>query len=226
VCGRSSARSPRATRAAAPRVENIHRIADIVDGYVLRPGDQFDLNGYVGPRDKARGFQEAPQILEGQFVDRVGGGVSQFATTIFNAVFFSGLKDVTHTPHSYYISRYPPGREATVSFPLPDLIFENDSPHGVLIKTSYTSTSITVTFWGTKRFDEVKSITGARTRIRDFGTEYVDRDDCTATDGAEGFDIVVTRVFVDGGREVRREDFKTRYKPEPRFICGKAPRRR
>jgi vancomycin resistance protein YoaR len=209
-----------------PRVENIHRIADIVDGYVLRPGDRFDLNGYVGPRDKARGFKEAPQILEGQFVDRVGGGVSQFATTIFNAVFFSGLKDITHTPHSYYISRYPPGREATVSFPLPDLIFENDSPHGVLIKTSYTGTSITVTFWGTKRYDDVRSITGPRTRLRDFGTEYVDRDDCTATEGEKGFDIVVTRVFEDGGREVKRESFKTRYKPEPRFICGKAPRGR
>ncbi len=208
-----------------PRVENIHRIADIVDGYVLRPGDQFDLNGYVGPRDKARGFKEAPQILEGQFVDRVGGGVSQFATTIFNAVFFSGLKDITHTPHSYYISRYPPGREATVSFPLPDLIFENDSPHGVLVKTSYTGRSITVTFWGTKRYDAVKSITGPRTRLRDFMTEYVDRPDCTATEGEKGFDIVVTRVFVDGGREIKRERFKTRYKPEPRFICGKAPKR-
>ena len=208
-----------------PRVQNIHRIADIVDGYVLRPGDRFDLNGFVGPRDKARGFMEAPQILEGQFVDRVGGGVSQFATTLFNAVFFSGLKDITHTPHSYYISRYPPGREATVSFPLPDLIFENDSPHGVLIKTSYTGTSITVTFWGTRRFDRVKALTGPRTRIRDFGTEYVDREDCTATEGEKGFDIVVTRVFVDGGREIRRERFTTRYKPEPRFICGAAPRR-
>ena len=206
-----------------PRVENIHRIAEIVDGYVLRPGERFDLNDVVGPRDTARGFQSAPQILEGQFVDSVGGGVSQFATTLFNAVFFSGLADVTHTPHSYYISRYPPGREATVSFPLPDLIFENDSPHGVYIDTSFTSRSITVTFWGTERFDEVRSITGPRTRLRDFGTEYVDRDDCTASDGEQGFDIVVTRVFVQGGREARREDFRTRYKPEPNFVCGKEP---
>ena len=208
-----------------PRVENIHRIAEIVDGYVLRPGDRFDLNAVVGPRDEARGFKPAPQILDGQFVDRVGGGVSQFATTLFNAVFFSGLRDVTHTPHSYWISRYPPGREATVSFPKPDLVFENDSPHGVHIDTSYTDTSITVTFWGTKRFDEIRSVTGPRTRLRDFGTEYVQRDDCTATDGEKGFDIVVTRVFVDDGREVRREDFRTRYKPEPRFICGPPPRR-
>ena len=106
-----------------PRVQNIQRIADIVDGHVVLPGEQFDLNDVVGPRDRARGFVEAPQILEGEFVDRVGGGISQFATTLFNAVFFSGLGDVTHSPHSYYFSRYPPGREATVSFPLPDLIF-------------------------------------------------------------------------------------------------------
>ena len=219
VIGTFTSRHP----CCAARVTNIHRMADIVDGYVLRPGDQFDLNGYVGPRDEARGFKPAPMILDGEFRNSVGGGVSQFATTIFNAVFFSGLRDVTHTPHSYYISRYPPGREATVSYPLPDLIFENDSPNGVYIDTSYTDRSITVTFWGTKRYDEVRSVTGPRTRLKDFGKQYVDRPDCTPGSGAKGFDIVVTRVFVDGGKEVKREDFKTRYKPQPQFICGKPP---
>ncbi len=207
-----------------PRVQNIHRIADILDGYVVLPGEEFNLNAVVGPRDEARGFLPAPQILEGEFVDAVGGGISQFATTLFNAVFFSGLQDVTHTPHSYYISRYPPGREATVSFPKPDLIFKNDSPNGVLIDTSHTGTSITVTFWGTKRFDEVKALAGPRTRLRDFETRYVQRPDCTRTAGERGFDIAVTRVFVDGGVEVRREEFQTRYLPEPRFICGPPPR--
>ena len=207
-----------------PRVENIHRIADILDGYVVLPGEEFDLNAVVGPRDEARGFLPAPQILEGEFVDAVGGGISQFATTLFNAVFFSGLQDVTHTPHSYYISRYPPGREATVSFPKPDLIFRNDSPNGVLVDTSYTGTSITVTFWGAKQFDEVKALSGPRTRVRDFETRYVQRPDCTRTAGGKGFDILVTRVFVDGGVEVRREEFQTRYLPEPRLICGAPPR--
>jgi vancomycin resistance protein YoaR len=206
----------------APRVTNIHTIADIVDGYVVLPGETFSLNGVVGKRDTARGFVQAPQILRGQFVKDVGGGVSQFATTIFNAVFFSGLKDVQHTPHSYYISRYPPGRESTVSFPQPDFRFMNDAPTGVLIKTSYTERSITVTFWGTKRY-EIESVTGPRTRVRPFGKEYVDRPDCTAAKGAEGFDIVVTRIFKVGGQVVKREPFKTRYLPEPNFICGKPP---
>ena len=207
----------------APRVTNIHRIADLVDGHVVLPGERFDLNALTGPRDRARGFVDAPQILEGEFVDRIGGGISQFVTTMFNAVFFSGLKDVEHSPHSYYISRYPPGREATISYPEPDFVFENDSPTGVLVSTSYTGTSITVTFWGTKRFEDVRSVTGPRTRLRDFDVQYVQRDDCTATEGEQGFDIVVTREFVQGGRVVRREPFRTRYKPEPKFVCGPPP---
>ena len=81
--------------------------------------------------------------------------MSQFATTMYNATFFAGMEDVEHKPHSYYITRYPEGREATVSTPAPDLKWRNDSPHGVLVTTSYTGTSITVTLWGTKRYDEV-----------------------------------------------------------------------
>jgi vancomycin resistance protein YoaR len=207
----------------APRVKNIHLIADIVDGYVVLPGETFSLNGVVGRRDTARGFVQAPQILRGQFVKDVGGGVSQFATTTFNAVFFSGMKDIEHQPHSYYISRYPPGREATVSFPRPDLRWQDDAPTGVLIKTSYTERSITVTFWGTKRY-EIESESGPRTRVKPFGKEYVDRPDCTASVGADGFDIVVTRVFKDlAGKVLRREPFRTRYLPEPHFICGPPP---
>ncbi|HLZ37030.1 MAG TPA: VanW family protein [Mycobacteriales bacterium] len=202
-----------------PRVQNIHRIADIVDGYVVLPGETFSLNGVVGPRDRARGFVEAPMISDGDFVDSVGGGVSQFATTLFNAVFFAGLKDVEHQPHSYYISRYPAGREATVSYPWPDLKFANDSPYGVLIDTSYTGTSITVSFWSTKRYD-VTSVSGPRTRFRSFGTKHESRPDCHASSGNSGFDIEVWRVFSQGGREVKRETLHTRYLPEPHVICS------
>lgn len=201
-----------------PRVRNIHIMADIVEGAVVLPGETFSLNGYVGPRDRARGFVEAPMILDGKFVPAVGGGVSQFATTMFNAVFFGGFEDVYHKPHSYYISRYPPGREATVSSPSPDLKWRNDSPYGVLVTTSYTEKSITVTFWSTKRWD-VESITGERYRYRSFRTEYDYSATCEPTSGVPGFDIDVWRVFKKDGQEVRREKFHTRYLPEPRFVC-------
>jgi vancomycin resistance protein YoaR len=208
----------------APRVTNIRRIAEIVDGHVVLPGELFDLNALVGPRDTARGFVPAPQILRGEFVNDVGGGVSQFATAVFNAYFFAGLEDVEHTPHSYYISRYPPGREATISWPEPDLVFRNDSEHGVLVRARSTGTSVTVSMWSTKRFD-VEALQGPRTRVTTAETRYIDRPDCQPGSGGQGFDITVTRVFRAGGAEVRREEFETRYLPQPKFVCGRPPSR-
>ncbi|MCP2346495.1 VanW family protein [Nonomuraea roseoviolacea] len=202
----------------APRVTNIHRIADLVDGHVVRPGATFSLNGLVGRRDRERGFVEAPMILNGRFVDDVGGGVSQFATTMFNAVFFGGFEDVRHTPHQFYISRYPAGRESTVSFPQPDFRWRNDSPYGVLIRTSYTSTSVTVEFWSTKRYD-VESRSSARYAVKDFPTLTDSGPDCLPMGGVQGFAIDVWRIFRTGGEVVRRQRFHTVYAPEPRLTC-------
>ncbi|GAA1017515.1 hypothetical protein Aple_032060 [Acrocarpospora pleiomorpha] len=202
----------------APRVTNIHRIADILDGRLVMPGETFSLNGVVGKRDTARGFVEAPMILNGRFVNDVGGGISQFATTMFNAVFFGGFQDVQHTPHIFYISRYPAGRESTVSFPQPDFRWRNDSPYGVLVTTSYTATSVTVDFWSTKRF-EVESESSPRYDVRPIQTLTDSGPDCIPMEGVQGFSIDVTRIFKRNGKEIRRQKFHTVYAPEPRLTC-------
>ncbi|WP_433473653.1 VanW family protein [Spirillospora sp. CA-142024] len=202
----------------APRVTNIHTVADILDGYIVRPGETFSLNGIVGERDEARGFVPAPMILEGRYADDVGGGISQFATTMFNAVFFGGLQDVQHTPHSFYISRYPAGRESTVSFPQPDFRWRNDSPYGVMVDTSYTGTSLTVNFWSTKRY-EIESKSSERYAARGFETKTDSGKKCIPMPGAEGFQIDVWRIFKQDGKVVRRQKFHTTYLPEPRVTC-------
>jgi vancomycin resistance protein YoaR len=202
----------------APRVTNIHRIAEIVNGHLVRPGETFSLNGLVGRRDLARGFVEAPMILDGRYVNDVGGGVSQFTTTLFNAVFFGGFQDVQHTPHSFYISRYPAGRESTVSFPQPDFRWRNDSPYGVFITTSYTSTSVTVRFWSTKRFD-VESESSARYDVKGFPTLTDNGPECIPMTGVDGFTIDVWRIFKNDGEVVRRQRFRTTYTPEPQLTC-------
>lgn len=209
--------------AGQPRASNIRRIAEIMDGTYIAPGEQLSINEIVGRRTADKGFVADSAIIDGELVDQIGGGVSQFATTIFNGYFFAGLEDVTHTPHSYYISRYPPGRESTVSYPQPDFRFRNDSPHGVLIQTSYTGTSLTVTFWGTKRYD-VRSVSGPRYAPTSLtGVTYNTRPDCEASAGGTGFSINVARIFLQGGREVKRETLRTRYLPEPHVICGPSP---
>ncbi|HEY3253931.1 MAG TPA: VanW family protein, partial [Polyangiaceae bacterium] len=131
-----------------PRVENIHHIADLLDGTLVRPGDTFSVNQLVGPRTIKNGFRPAPSIEDGDMVDTVGGGVSQFATTLFNALFYGGYDILERQPHSYWFTRYPMGYDATLSYPHPDIVFKNDTSAAALIKTSYTETSITVKVYG------------------------------------------------------------------------------
>ncbi len=146
------------------RVTNIHLIADTVDGTVVQPGETFSLNQAAGPRTSSKGYVPAGAIIGGEVYCcdhpvNVGGGVSQFATTLFNAVYFAGLDIVSHRPHSIYFSRYPMGREATIVFPNPDLRFRNDTEYPLTIDSSYTSTSITVRIIGFNDFRKVSTVT-------------------------------------------------------------------
>lgn len=205
------------------RVENIQRMADLVRGVVLEPGDEFSLNGHVGERTRAKGFTEGGVILRGEFEDAVGGGISQFATTFFNAAFEGGYEILDHQPHSYYISRYPAGRESTINWPTIDVRIRNDSPHGLLIHTRYTSTSITVDFYGTEWAD-VDISTGPWHNVREPSVEYEENPDLdpgterVVSQGRDGFDIDYSRrrTLPDGTTDER--SWSHRYRPEPRII--------
>lgn len=137
----------------ANRVVNIQLLADEIGGSWVLPGDEFSINETAGKRTLAEGYRRAGAIIGGEVVCcdspiNVGGGTSQFATTLYNAVFFGCYEDVFHQPHSLYFSRYPFVREATLGFPAPDVIFKNDSESVLYIHTEYTPTSITVTLYG------------------------------------------------------------------------------
>lgn len=152
------------------RVQNIQRMAGIVQGYIIRPGEVFDLNDITGRRTTANGFVAAGAIAEGVIEAQVGGGVSQFVTTMFNASFFAGLEFVEYQAHSIYFSRYPRGREATISFPKPDFIVRNTTPHGILVWPTWNDTSITVTLYSTEFVDvedigRTESPQGSCTRV-------------------------------------------------------------
>lgn len=206
------------------RVENIHLFADIVDGALVLPGESFSLNEHVGQRTTDRGFKPAPTIIGGKIVDTVGGGVSQFATTFYNAVFWGGYEDVTHTPHSYYFSRYPEGIEATISWPLPNLVFRNDTAAAVLIKTEYDDTTITVKFFGDNGGLTVEGSTSGRFNFTDPTTDYIANDELTpeeelvTVEGRNGWSVTVTRVITESDGTVREESWLVRYKAQPREI--------
>lgn len=144
------------------RVKNIRRISELISGTLIAPGGRFSVNEKVGKRTKDKGFVSAPVIYDGEYADDVGGGVSQYATTTFNALWFAGVPIKEYKAHSLYISRYPLGREATLSYPHPDLVFVNDYSSHMLIKSWVGDSSVTVALYGAKDGREVLSETSER----------------------------------------------------------------
>lgn len=200
------------------RLTNIHRAARWMDGVIVKPGEVFSYNKVVGERTEARGFVPGIMIAGGVFKKDWGGGVSQVATTTWNAAWFSGLELVQHKPHSFYISRYPAGRESTVAWPSVDVKFRNNSGKPIFVDTSFTNKSVTVTIYGTK-FVEVETESGPRTNPVAFKILENDDVECIFQEGVPGFTIEVWRILKRDGIEFKREKYRTKYRAEDRIIC-------
>jgi len=199
---------------------NIKRAAEQINGMVVQPGETFSLNEATVPRSAANGYVEAGIISDGHASRGVAGGVSQVATTLYNAAYFAGMVDVHHQEHSFFISRYPPGREATVFEGSIDLKWRNDNPTGVMIQTAWTPSSLTVRLYGTKRY-EVTSTPGPRTKPTPPHSVTIPAGEpCSPSQGAPGFTITDTRTLreVSTG-EVRSEKRTVRYNPSPAVVC-------
>ncbi len=216
----------------APRVTNIKRAAELLDGTILRPGERFSLNEALGKRTTENGFLSAPQIRAGRLEDSIGGGISQVATTLFNAAFFSGLRLDKHQPHEFYISRYPMGREATISWGGPELIFTNTWPAGLLMKLDADDDSITVRFYSSSLGRRVETVTekpydfqAPRSYVKldktlPKGTRYVEQ-----SAGSSGFTVQFTREVFRGDKRIRNERYTQRYKAQNEYVVVGPPKK-
>jgi vancomycin resistance protein YoaR len=209
------------------RIWNVHLLGDYLQGTIVPAGKTFSYNQVVGPRTIERGFREGQMIFGGVLIPSIGGGVCQTATTIFNAAFEAGLPVSERHNHSWYISHYPMGRDATVSWGGPDLVFKNDLKRALLINVSFTDSTFTVNFYGTKQGRRVVSSTSSPTNYTQPSMHYA--IDPTATPGSKsvvagggpGFDVNVHRKVYEHGKIIREDDFFTRYTPEnPTTVYG------
>jgi vancomycin resistance protein YoaR len=212
---------------SANRIWNVHLLGDYLDGTIVKAGGTFSYNEAIGPRTAERGFREGQMIFGGVLIPSIGGGVCQTATTIFNAAFEAGLPIKARTNHSFYISHYPMGRDATVSWGGPEFVFENDLDHAVLIDVTYTDATFTVSLYGTKQRRKVVSTTSEPTNYTQPRLQYAVDPSAppnsvrTAAGGGPGFDVNVHRKVFEKGKVIREDDFFTRYVPQnPTAIYG------
>src|SRR4051812_37283430 len=208
-----------------PRVTNIKRAARDLDGMSIPPGGRFSLNEALGERTVENGYVAAPSISGGELVDSVGGGISQVSTTLYNAAFFAGLRLVAHTPHSFYISRYPPGREATISWGGPEMVFVSDWDAPLVIRVMARDTSIEVRFvsrrlgrrvtsWLGKPHDEVQPTTIVRPTL----ALRVGERRVVQSAGSAGFTVEYGRRVYDGATLRSNESFRWTYQPENEIV--------
>jgi vancomycin resistance protein YoaR len=199
---------------------NIKRAAELVNGTVVQPGEVFSLDAVTGPRTAANGYVEAGVIDNGRSARGIAGGASQVSTTLYNAAYFAGMTLLEHKAHSFYISRYPAGREATIATGAIDNKFRNDNPSPIMIRTRWTPSSVTVQIYGQRKY-EVTGEFGPRTNPTQPNEVTIPSgEDCHASNGAPGFTITDTRTRrdVDTG-EVKKETITTRYNPAPKVVC-------
>jgi vancomycin resistance protein YoaR len=207
-----------------PRVNNIDTLAKAIDGSLVAPGATWSLNGTVGERTAAKGYLEANAIVGGKLVPQLGGGICQVASTAFNAIFFSGEPVVERQNHSFYISHYPKGRDATVTWGGPDLRFRNDTSNWILIKTAADSTSVTVSLYGTSPGYQVAYTTSELKKTSDFPTEANNDPQLplgtrvVKDPGIAGYVCTVTRTVTKGGSVVRTDKFVSDYKPKVELV--------
>jgi len=210
--------------ADAPRVHNIELIAASMNHKLIMPGGDFSMNAATGERTAAKGYRTAHVIVNGELVDGLGGGVCQAGTTMFNTVLMAGLPVLERRNHSLHISHYPLGRDATLNWPGTDLRFRNDSPYGIYITSSWSTSSLTFALWSTSRNYKVSLSTSAMRNFRSPPTRYEDDPtmpkgtETVEEEGSQGFDVTVFRTVTKDGTVVRRDQFVSNYVPWTRIV--------
>jgi vancomycin resistance protein YoaR len=215
----------------ADRINNLQLAIELLDGARIAPGATWSFNEFVGPRTEERGFRVAPVIMDGKYEEGVGGGVSQVATTVFNAAWEAGIKIGERHAHALYISRYPDGRDATVNYPDVDLKLVNDTPRWIVIKGSYDESGILVRLLGAGPERRVESVAGElkvtgkpQTEREPDPTLYVG-ERVLEFSGQPSREIRVERIVYQDGKVLYRESWYTHYQYEARILrVGTKPR--
>ncbi|MCD2432100.1 VanW family protein [Paraeggerthella hominis] len=202
------------------RNHNIKLVSQLLSNSVVKPGGSWSFNKTAGECNEERGFLGAGAIIDGQYDDAVGGGICQVATTMFNAVYEAGYPVKTRHNHSLYISSYPAGRDAAVSWPDLDLVWENDGASDVLVRLSCTDGSVTATLYGVDPGYQVVSTTGEWSEGKHYATKTkVDESlapgsSYVKTRGTDGRKITVVRtVKSEDGGILHEDPFYSVYDP-------------
>ena len=130
------------------RKYNIRKALNIINGTKIAQREKFSFNNCVGRRTIETGYKNAKIILDGEFVEGVGGGVCQVSSTLYNSVLLAGLNVITSQKHSQRVGYVKAGFDAMVNYGTSDLVFENNTEGDIYILCKYSDNKITISVYG------------------------------------------------------------------------------
>lgn len=207
---------------ATARTYNLRLAASKLDGTVLLPGETFDFNEVVGPRDEANGYRVAPVIAEGELVDGIGGGTCQVSGTLHGAVFFAGLEIVERYAHTRPSSYIKMGLDATVVYPTIDFRVRNPFDFPVVLHETVRNGVVRAEVLGPR---QPLTVTFIRRITEALPFEQLERPDdrlprgvrVLSQRGVPGFKLVRYRILREDVH-ARRERFTDTYPPTTQII--------
>ena len=213
------------TTANKNRNTNIRLAAEALNGTVVHPGEEFSFNSAVGQRTEAKGYKGAAAYNNGEVVQEIGGGVCQVSTTLYNAVYRSGLGEESisfRRSHTFEPNYITPGQDATVSWEQPDFRFKNTTSTSIGIRASYGDQKMTVSIYGIPILEDGMKLDLESKKVEDLDPPAPTyQEDQTLQPGVEvqksagtmGSRWETYKVIYKDGKEVSRElDHKTTYK--------------
>ncbi len=207
------------------RSTNVALAAKAIDGVLLKPGGEFSFNKAVGPRVVERGFREAPEIVDGELVPGVGGGICQVSSTLYNAALLSGLAIQERTNHAKPLSYVQMGRDATVVYGELDFRFVNDSDSPLLVRSEVIGDRLYVGFFGKMPLQkEFELVSLDQERVDPNTVEKFDRTLAPGEvkiekQGDSGWRIRTVRLVKEKGKPVMSEDLgRDFYWPDDKVV--------
>lgn len=207
------------------RTANVKLSARKINGHIIYPGQTFSFNETVGPRDKTHGFKEALEIVDGEFVPGIGGGVCQVSSTLYNAALMANMVIKERYNHSKPLGYVSLGRDATVAYGALDFKFTNTTGGPVMIMAEVEGSKLHVGLFGQNKLNEVVEVVSVDRQLippaiikkQDpelyLGETKVDRQ------GKPGFEVTTVRVVKTGDREIKREILaKDKYLPDNTIV--------
>ena len=193
------------------RTDNIKLAALKTNGTILYPGTIFSFNEIVGPREKEYGFKEALEIVDGEFVPGIGGGICQVSSTLYNAVLLANLNIVERYNHSKPLSYVPLGRDATVAYDALDFKFVNNTTEPLLIVAEVEGNKLVVGILGQRSLAETVEIKNEqREKIppaivkKEDANLYIG-ETMVEQEGNPSYKVTTVRVVWLKGRQISRE---------------------